>query len=209
MFARRTTVSLAVASAMALSTLAFAPAAQAADGEASLASVLTAETPAYDDEASDYDVLTAAVLTVLDAKPASAVKVLTDGSVALTAFLPTDQAFSDLVDSLSGSRPDTEEATFDAVAGLGIDTVETVLLYHVVPGATVDAGTVLDSDGTALKTAAGPRVTVDVRSDTNIRLIDKDRNARNPRVIIEATDVNEGNEQIAHGVDRVLRPVDL
>ena len=79
MFARRTTVSLAVASAMALSTLAFAPAAQAADGEASLASVLTAETPAYDDEASDYDVLTAAVLTVLEAKPDSAVKVLTDG----------------------------------------------------------------------------------------------------------------------------------
>ena len=194
---------------MALSTVAFAPAAQAADGEASLASVLTAETPAFDDTSSDYDILTAAVLAVLEAKSDSKVTVLTDGSVELTAFLPTDGAFGNLVDSLTGTSPDGEQATFDAVAGLGIDTIETVLLYHVVPGAAVDAGAVLDSDGAALKTAAGPRVGVDVRSDTNIALIDKDRNARNARVVLEQTNINEGNKQLAHGVDRVLRPADL
>ena len=209
MSVRRKTAALAVFSAMAVSAVGLAPAAAAAPGDNSLASVLTAEPAAFDDEASDYDVLTAAVLAVLKAKPDSNVTVLTDGTVELTAFLPTDRAFGSLVDSLTGTSPDTEEATFDAVAGLGIDTVETVLLYHVVPGAAVDAGAVLDSDGTALKTAAGPRVNVDVRSDTNISLIDKDRNARNARVVLEQTDINEGNKQLAHGIDRVLRPADL
>jgi uncharacterized surface protein with fasciclin (FAS1) repeats len=206
---RRSTAALAVISAMAVSAVGLAPAAAAAPGEDSLASVLTAEPAAFDDEASDYDILTAAVLAVLKAKPDSKVTVLTDGAVELTAFLPTDGAFGSLVESLTGTRSDTEQATFDAVTGLGIDTVETVLLYHVVPGAAVDAGAVLDSDGAALKTAAGPRVKVDVRSDTNIALIDKDRNARNAQVVLEQTDINAGNKQLAHGVDRVLRPADL
>jgi uncharacterized surface protein with fasciclin (FAS1) repeats len=206
---RRTTAALTVFSAIAVSAVGLAPAAAAAPGEDSLASVLTAEPAAFDDEASDYDILTAAVLAVLKAKPDSKVTVLTDGAVELTAFLPTDGAFGSLVESLTGTRSDTEQATFDAVTGLGIDTVETVLLYHVVPGAAVDAGAVLDSDGAALKTAAGPRVKVDVRSDTNIALIDKDRNARNAQVVLEQTDINAGNKQLAHGVDRVLRPADL
>ena len=40
-----------------------------------------------------------------------------------------------------------------------------------------------------------------------IRLQDKDSNSRNARVNV--ADVNKGNMQIAHGVDRVLRPLDL
>ena len=40
-----------------------------------------------------------------------------------------------------------------------------------------------------------------------IRLQDQDRNSRNPRVNV--VDINKGNKQIAHGIDRVLRPLDL
>ena len=40
-----------------------------------------------------------------------------------------------------------------------------------------------------------------------IRLKDRDGNSRNARVI--AVDINKGNKQIAHGIDRVLRPIDL
>ncbi len=40
-----------------------------------------------------------------------------------------------------------------------------------------------------------------------IRLRDKDYNSRNPRV--KVIDINDGNMQIAHGIDRVLRPMDL
>ncbi len=65
---------------------------------------------------------------------------LTKGDVALTAFIPNDKAFQTLVKDLTGTKPSTEKKTFAAVAGLGgIDLVETVLLYHVVPGATIDA----------------------------------------------------------------------
>ena len=87
----------------------------------------------YDRNDLDFDILTEAVLAVLDAKPDSAVSVLTDGDVKLTAFAPTDKAFKKLAKALTGEKVNEEEA-FAAVASLGIDTVEQVLLYHVVPG---------------------------------------------------------------------------
>lgn len=83
--------------ATVLATAAVAvPAAQAAGkqpGTRSLAGVLTRDTGGFDRNSRDFDVLTAAVLAVLDAKPNSPVKVLADGTVTLTAFVPTDVAF--------------------------------------------------------------------------------------------------------------------
>ncbi|MET8361531.1 hypothetical protein [Micromonospora sp. NPDC005171] len=40
-----------------------------------------------------------------------------------------------------------------------------------------------------------------------VRLVDADTNDRDARVV--SYDVNKGNRQIAHAVDRVLRPIDL
>ena len=89
---------------------------------------------------------------------------LADGSTALTAFLPTDRAFRKLVHAVSGNRPRTEGATFRAVAGaFDVDTIETVLLYHVVPGATITYRQARQADGAALDTAAGAPLTVKVR----------------------------------------------
>ncbi|HEX8631659.1 MAG TPA: hypothetical protein VF755_26165 [Catenuloplanes sp.] len=65
----------------------------------------------------------------------------------------------------------------------------------------------LRSDGAELTTALSPTVTVDVRRHASVRLIDADRNDRNPRIV--RFDINKGNKQVAHGIDRVLRPVDL
>ncbi|MEH0981750.1 fasciclin domain-containing protein [Micromonospora sp. CPCC 205556] len=203
------------AMATVLATAAVAvPAAQAKGkelGTRSLAAVLTKDTGGFDHNSRDFDVLTAAVLAVLEAKPNSPVKVLADGSVALTAFVPTDAAFRELVRDLTGAhRLPGEKAAFTAVAGLGIDTVENVLLYHVVPGATIDRRAALKADGAKLTTALGPTVEVDVRSfwfHKQVRLIDVDTDDRNPRVV--AYDINKGNRQIAHAVDRVLRPIDL
>ena len=42
-----------------------------------------------------------------------------------------------------------------------------------------------------------------------IRLVDHDRNDRNPLVDPRALDINRGNAQIAHGITFVLRPADL
>src|SRR5262249_16409288 len=70
---------------------------------------------------------TQAVLLVPDLVAAAS-----DPNAALTVFLPNDLAFRVLVHDLTGTWPATEEATFAAVAGLGIDTVKAVLTYHIV-----------------------------------------------------------------------------
>jgi uncharacterized surface protein with fasciclin (FAS1) repeats len=180
-------------------------------GTRSLAAVLTADKSGFDRNGRDFDILTAAVLAVLKAKPSSPVGVLADGKTALTAFIPNDLAFERLVADLQGTRRlPGERKAFTAVAGLGINTVESVLLYHVVPGATIDKRAALRSDGAKLKTAAGSSITVDVTGCwrwRQVKLIDADRSDRNPRIV--AFNINKGNRQIAHAINRVLRPVDL
>ncbi|WP_433824507.1 fasciclin domain-containing protein [Actinoplanes sp. CA-015351] len=186
------------------------PAAAHTTGTRSLAAVLTADKSGFDRNGRDFDILTAAVQAVLKAKPNSAVGVLADGKVALTAFIPNDLAFRKLVADIQHTRRlPGEKKAFTAVAGLGIDTVESVLLYHVVPGATINRKAALKADGARLTTAAGSAIKVDVYGHywKRIKLIDADRSDRDPRVI--KFDVNKGNRQIAHGIDRVLRPIDL
>lgn len=196
----------AAAAGLAATTIAGVGPAQANTGTNSLAAVLTATTPAYDKNGQDFDILTKAVLTVLDAKPDSAVKVLTDGTVALTAFIPTDRAFMNLVRSLTKKMPKTEKAAFTAVAGLGIDTVEQILLFHVVPGSTIMSPDALKANGASLDTAlAGKVLKVSVKG-TTIRLADYNKKLADPKVILKAVDINKGNVQVAHGIDAVLMP---
>jgi len=202
--------SLAVAPTASASGTHTSPPAHPALGTRSLAAVLLADKSGFDRNADDFDVLTAAVLAVLKAKPKSAVGVLTNGTVAVTAFLPNDRAFRTLVKDLTGKNIRDEKQVFNAVAGLGIDTVEAVLLYHVVPGATITEKAALGADGASLKTAQGGSLTVHVCGKEHqpvVRLADADPNARDPQVI--GFNVNKGNRQIAHVIDRVLRPVDL
>ncbi|MEI2728852.1 MAG: fasciclin domain-containing protein [Candidatus Nanopelagicales bacterium] len=177
----------------------------------SLATVLTSDGNKFDKNGKDFDVVTEAVLAVLAAKPDSAVKVLADPSVKLTAFIPTDKAFLKLASDLTGKKVTSEKKAFTTVAGLGIDTVETVLLYHVVAGSKINAKAALKANGATLTTAQGGTFTVKVSKRPSIQLRDNDPNSRNPRVVLALTDINKGkqNQQIAHGIDRVLRPVDL
>ena len=72
---RKIAAGIAAASAAALAAGALAaPAANAADGNKSLAAVLTADNNQFDNNSKDYDIVTEAVLAVLAAKPNSAVK---------------------------------------------------------------------------------------------------------------------------------------
>ncbi len=193
--------------------LAVAPV-QAAPAEQSLAAVLTADgNGTFDKNWYDYDIVTQAVLGVLAAKPDSNVKLLTDGSVALTAFIPNDRAFRLLAHDLTHKWYSTEKGVFDKlVAKLGINAIEKVLLYHVVPGGPIMAKDALKADGAKLATGLpGASITVDVKGKNVpvIILIDRDRNDANPRVNPWQTDINEGNKQVAHGITRVLRPINL
>jgi uncharacterized surface protein with fasciclin (FAS1) repeats len=175
-------------------------------GTTSLATVLAADGQKFDNKRKDFDIVEAAVYAVADAKPKSPVLVLADGKARLTAFAPTDRAFRRLVASLTGTWYKSEARVFKKVAALGIDTVEQVLLYHVVPGAPITAATALKSDGAKLKTAAGKTIRVKV-VDGKVKLVDKDADA--PHATVTIPDINKGNRQIAHGIDRVLRPADL
>jgi uncharacterized surface protein with fasciclin (FAS1) repeats len=82
-----------------------------------------------------------------------------------------------------------------------------VLLYHVVTGATITYKQAQRSNGAVLDTArTGSTITVKVRH-RHVSLVDADRNDKDPKVV--RVNLNKGNVQIAHGIDRVLRPVDL
>ena len=177
-------------------------------GTRSLAELLAKDSSGFDTNWSDYDILDNAVGAVLKAKPNSPVAVLADGNVALTAFLPTDRAFRRLAHSLTGKWYRSEEKVFTKLAGaLGVDTIENVLLYHVVPGATVTYGQALKSNGAVLQTALSD-ATIKVKVKCGLVILkDNDPDARN--LVVIAPNLNKGNKQIGHGINRVLRPVDL
>jgi len=212
---RRRLVSALTAATLAggAALVAVGPAAATAPpaGTSSLAAVLAADGDAFDRNWYDFDIVDRAVRTVLAAKPTSPVALLADGTVPLTAFLPNDRAFQVLVADLTRKFPLTEQKTFDAVASLGVDTVETVLLYHVVPGATLTSSAAFASDGAVFTTAQGGTVTLDVLSQKAriAQLIDADTNDINAFLVRSKLDLNAGNVQIAHGVAFVMRPVDL
>jgi hypothetical protein len=178
-------------------------------GNRSLATVLAADGNHFDRTWGDFDITDRAVRTVLGAKPGSAVGVLADGKTALTAFVPTDRAFRKLAYSLTGVRLATEKGTFAKLAKkIDVETWEAVLLYHVVPGATITYKQAKAADGAKLTTALGKKLTVNV-SHGVVRLRDADKNNPNAAVIPRLANINKGNKQIAHGINRVLRPLDL
>jgi uncharacterized surface protein with fasciclin (FAS1) repeats len=213
---RTAAAALAATALLAAGTAAPATATSAQEGKKlgnrSLAAVLTSDGNKFDKNPFDYDIVTEAVLAVLAAKPGSAVGVLADGTTRVTAFIPNDWSFKKLARDLTGSKPKTEKATFNAlVNAVGVDAIEQVLLYHVVPGATITSKMALASDGASLTTAQGGDITVDVlfKRLGLVQLGDLDPNDTDPFLDPSALDINKGNKQIAHGILFVLRPLDL
>jgi len=203
-------VAVAVATTLTGAPLAGAHSRAAApSGTASLAALLAKDGAGFDRNPNDFDIADNAVQAVLKAKPNSAVAVLADGTVPLTAFLPNDRAFRRLATDLTGTSYRSESRVFSELATrLGVATIESVLLYHVVPGATITYRQAVRSDGATLNTAlSGATIRVNVVRCARVRLVDADRNDANPTVV--RRNLNRGNVQIAHGIDRVLRPVDL
>jgi uncharacterized surface protein with fasciclin (FAS1) repeats len=204
--------SLIAGLAIALSATAIAPTATTSASGASsttIAQVLLADAAqddanGFDRRWHDYDIVTQAVLAFPDLTAAAS-----DATASLTVLAPTDRAFRRLVHSLTGTWMRTEKEVFDAVLGLGVDTVKAVLTYHIV-GAKLDPKTVLNSDNVAVTTLGGGTFTVDVISKkfAFVQFVDGDPDARN--AFLSAINVGGvlANGYI-HGVDRVLRPIDL
>jgi uncharacterized surface protein with fasciclin (FAS1) repeats len=201
---------LAASTALAATGLAASVSPASAGESPSIASLLAADGLEFDGTWKDFDLLDQAVNDVLAAKPDSPVAALTDGSVKLTAFAPTDRAFRKLVTDVAGDKPADEQATYDVLATLPVDTIESVLLYHVVVGAPINYREAKKADGAELETANGETLRVDYRKKSGqVYLIDADRNDRNAFVRYSQRNLNKGNPQIAHGISEVLRPINL
>ncbi|MBI4933588.1 MAG: fasciclin domain-containing protein [Actinobacteria bacterium] len=154
----------------------------------------------FDRNPNDFDIVTQALLLFPDLVEAAS------NPGDYTVFLPTDYAFRLLVKDLTGKKVFKESDVFAAVATLGTDTVKTVLTYHIVPGARVDYKAATKSDGAELKTLQGNIITVDVQGKNRVILMDGDPDLRDPRVIFPNIKASNG---IAHGINRVLIPVNL
>ncbi len=171
----------------------------------------------FDRNGRDYDILEAAAEAVIGAKPGSTVAALNNPDAALTVFAPNDNAFRYLVFSLTG-RWYWSEATVlnklvSAVSGLvgpaaTIDTIEAVLLYHVVPGKVMSSA-VPGLDGATIATVGGGTFRIDVNR-WFVSLRDKDPNALNPTLVKSGLDIETANgKSVIHTISLVLRPIDL
>ena len=164
---------VAAVGAVAVGTVAVAPAAQADDlGNTSLATVLGVDGVVgngFDSNWDDFDIVREAADAVIAAKGSSH-----PGGPARRRGHGADRVHPHRPRVPSArARPDGHVARArptpsPSLASLGIDTVEAVLLYHVVPG-TIDSGAALAADGATVATVQGGGITVDVRSTARCR----------------------------------------
>ena len=208
---RSTTARIGIGLGVALAAAAFtaAPASPAGAAPATIADVVLSDSAndnaqGFDKNWHDYDIVTQAVLLFPDL-----VAAISDPSANLTVLAPNDQAFRLLASELTKKHFRTEADVFAAVASLGTDTVKTVLTYHIV-GAKLGASTVLNSDNVQVATLGGGTFAVDVINKRKkiVQFVDGDTNARNARLVQADLGGALANGFI-HGVDRVLRPIDL
>ena len=177
-------VALAVAAAPAAAKK---PAAKAAASPTIVDTVVALSgASGFDDAHGDFDILREAVLATG-----------LDGALArkgqYTVFAPPDQAFLDLTGAA------TEADAFAAVAGLGLDTVATVLKYHVVRGARTADEVV---PATRLRTLTRAFITKDAGSAT---LVD----GAGREIDIVAPDAAVVSNGVIHVIDGVLLPTAL
>lgn len=217
---KKKTIAAAAGAALAFGAVA-APAANAGEtlGDRTLVqSPIVQDGNQFDDNPYDWDIVTEAVVAVTTANPAGRLAQALAADKSLTAFLPNDRAFQVLAAEYGAKTDffryttDTEQKVFTAVAEVAGDQLETILLYHVVPGATItkDMARKVPAN-TPLVTGTGGDILVNplIRSLPLIQLKDDDPSDRDPLIILKRFDLNKGNKQIAHGIDAVLRPIDL
>lgn len=177
--------------------------------DVSLADVLAQDTSGPEGprgaDGQDFDLLSFAVNRVLAADPDSPLSVLGDPSRPLTAFLPDDDAFVALLTQVTrGGVPNEKVAAGRLRTTFSTGELEQLLLDHVVLDTTLTSEQVLGADGTLVQTAGGSSLRVSVQ-DGSVRLLDASGDVVGV-VDLERVDINLGQVQVAHAVDRVLLP---
>jgi uncharacterized surface protein with fasciclin (FAS1) repeats len=167
-----------------------------------VAGLLAASGTGFDADASDFDILNAALSAT------GLTGALDDAAANLTLFAPTDAAFLQLAARFGYEGEDEGEATsaiLDALGGLAPDGDATallrdVLLYHVVDGQLSFNQAQAAQE---LQTLAGGEIEV-----RGTRVIDAEPDGRDARVVAGATD-REASNGAVQAIDRVLLPLDL
>ncbi len=211
-----TAIAAPVAAAPAAQAGKAAPAPAAPAPAGSILALLEADGTNFDRDWYDFDILEAAGRTVLGAKPTSPVSAITVPNAGITVFAPNDRAFQLLALSLTGKWSWTEEAVVNSlITALGasaVDTIENVLLYHVISGKVdfATAKSVAASPNPAVATVLGPTITLRFIPWLNTLVLrDQDPNAADPWVVNSKRDIPVGTNSMVHGISLVLRPADL
>lgn len=200
--------------AMAGSLAFTAPAGASSPSAPTLKQILDSQGGSFDRNWYDFDIIDAVVDKILAENPSSPLALAGDpASPKLTVFLPNDRAFQALAADLLGFKYwFASEATVATalVSAIPTSTLETVVQYHVIPGADIDSKTALSVPrGTALTTLQGGQIKVTpVKIFGTAILSDNDRNDVDPFLVRSKLDIQASNG-IAHGISFVLRPFDL
>lgn len=170
--------------------------------------VVNANGDGFDHNAWDYDILLAALQFAQDNGSVPFVDLVSDPANDFTVFAPRDGAFYKLAIALDliDPHPYNEEAIVTALAGIGVEALTNILLYHVSSGTTSAADLIaLSKEGSSVVTLL-PDQTIDVSVRRNrwIQLIDGNQDLRNPWVT-RARDI-EAENGIIHTINRVLIP---
>lgn len=163
----------------------------------------------FDRNARDFDILAAAVVAAgLDGT-------LATPDLDVTVFAPTDYAFRRLVRDLGGPWKAHEADVAEwLVENVGVDTITSVLLYHVVDGEVYSSDVVPGLQGADVPTLLGPTFEVFIQYEkgtTNLKAVwlrDQDHNDLNARLVLDGLDIQASNGVI-HVINRVMRPIDL
>lgn len=199
-------VSIGMAAVAVVAGFVPGPGAGAASTKPTLADLLTLDSAGddaqgFDRSWGDYDIATQLVLLFPDI-----VKAAADPSLALTVFVPTDAAFRQIVADVGGKKLSKESEVFAAVKSVGLSKVKDAMMYHVL-GTKMSGSALKDSAGRKLTTLARLSIRVIKGSDGRLRVEDRDPEATD--AVITKPDLKVASNGIIHGIDRVLRPIEL
>ena len=219
----RRNISLALVGA-ALTTAIAVPAVSAATPvnapAGSVLDLLEADGTAFDGNWYDYDILEAAARVVVStARAGTTVAALANPDAKLTVLAPNDRAFQVLAHELTGKWYGTEAGVLNGIAGAitnGLkadleDTLEAVLLYHVIGGKSDLRGRQVAERQVGRHRPRAGSIGIKYYPWLNLVVLrDADTNDANPWVVNSKRNIETSNgKSIVHGISLVLRPIDL